>query len=185
MDSLAFFLTERMVTERATFAAGSFWGVEETFRNVKGVLATSVGYTGGAKENPHYQEVCAGHTGHAEAVEIQFDPAQVSYEQLLEIFWACHDPTSLNRQGHDVGAHYRSAIFYHGEAQRAAAFASKQRLEATHRLKRPIVTQIEPASAFYRAEDFHQHYLEKRGRFSTHTWKGLPHRDHPTKPGRS
>jgi peptide-methionine (S)-S-oxide reductase len=164
------------VADKATFAAGNFWGVEEAFRLVDGVVSTMAGYTGGNSEHPTYQEVCSGHSGHALAVEVLFDPTQVSYERLLEIFWECHDPTSLNRQGSDVGSHYRSAIYYHTEAQRGAAFASKQRLEATHRHRRPVVTHIEPASAFYRAEEFHQRYIERRGRFSTHTWKGLPHR---------
>lgn len=168
--------TEKPVVEKATFAAGNFWGVEEAFRQVEGILSTTAGYTGGTAEHPTYQEVCSGRTGHAEAVEVQFDPAKVSYERLLEVFWACHDPTSVNRQGSDVGAHYRSAIYYHSEAQRDAAFASRQRIEADHHLKRSVVTHIEPASAFHRAEDFHQRYLERRGRFSTHTWKGLPHR---------
>jgi len=167
---------EKPVTEKATFAAGSFWGVEETFRRVEGVTSTSTGYTGGTKRNPSYHEVCAGQTGHTEAVEILFDPALVSYEKLLDVFWGCHDPTSHDKQGRDVGLHYRSAIYYHSEAQRAAAFASRQKYEASHNLKRPVITDIEPASTFYRAEEFHQRYLEKRGRHSPHTWKGIPHR---------
>jgi peptide-methionine (S)-S-oxide reductase len=167
---------EKPVTEKATFAAGSFWGVEETFQEVEGVQSTTAGYTGGSTEHPTYQEVCSGRTGHAEAVEIVFDPTQVSYEKLLDLFWACHDPTSLNRQGPDVGAHYRSAIYYHSESQRDAAFASRKRIEASHHLKRAVVTHIEPASTFYHAEEFHQRYLEKRQRHSPHTWKGIPHR---------
>jgi peptide-methionine (S)-S-oxide reductase len=152
----------------ATFAAGCFWGVEATFRATKGVTATAVGYTGGSTLNPTYEQVCTDRTGHAEAVEVQFDPAVVTYEQLLDIFWNNHDPTTLNRQGPDVGSQYRSAVFYHDEAQRAAAEAAKERLEQSRRFTRPIVTQIVPAATFHRAEEYHQQYLEKRGMASCH-----------------
>lgn len=149
--------------EKATFAAGCFWGVEATFRRVKGVKSTVVGYTGGTLENPSYKEVCSDRTGHAEAVEVEFDPAVVSYDQLLDVFWGCHDPTTLNRQGPDVGTQYRSAIFYETPQQKATAEASKEKLAASGRFSKPIVTEIAPASIFYRAEDYHQQYLEKRG----------------------
>ncbi len=150
-------------TEKATFAAGCFWGVESTFRRVKGVISTQVGYAGGHHPNPTYREVCTGFTGHAESLEIEFDPDQVSYEQLLEVFWDEHDPTTLNRQGPDVGSQYRSAIFYHTPEQEAAARASKEKLQS--RYSRPIVTEIIPASEFYRAEEYHQQYFEKQGMF--------------------
>ncbi|MBC7086419.1 MAG: peptide-methionine (S)-S-oxide reductase MsrA [Methanomethylovorans sp.] len=149
--------------ERATFAAGCFWGVEANFRKVPGVIATAVGYTGGNFENPTYSDVCTGKTGHAEAVDILFDSAVVSYEQLLEVFWKIHDPTTLNRQGLDIGTQYRSVIFYHNEEQRAAAIASKERMQKSGKFKQPIVTEIVPASTFYRAEDYHQQYFEKGG----------------------
>jgi peptide-methionine (S)-S-oxide reductase len=149
--------------QKATFAAGCFWGVEAEFRQVKGVKQTMVGYAGGTLESPSYQDVCSGRTGHAEAVEIEYDPAQVSYEQLLNVFWENHDPTTLNRQGPDVGTQYRSAIFYHDEAQRAAALESKEKLASSGRYRNPIVTEILPATQFYRAEEYHQQYLEKRG----------------------
>jgi peptide-methionine (S)-S-oxide reductase len=153
---------------KATFAAGCFWGVEEAFRHIKGVTSTTVGYTGGTLKNPTYQDVCSGRTGHAEAVEVEFDPAQVSYEQLLSVFWQSHDPTTLNRQGPDAGTQYRSAIFYHDAAQQASAAGSKALLEKMNAFKRPIVTEVIPASDFYRAEDYHQQYLEKRGAKSCH-----------------
>lgn len=153
---------------KATFAAGCFWGVEAAFRQVPGVLATTVGYTGGSRANPTYEDVCTDTTGHAEAVEVTYDPSRVSYEQLLEVFWNSHDPTTLNRQGPDVGTQYRSAIFYHTPEQEAAARASKRRLEASGRFPRPIVTEIVPAAAFWRAEEYHQQYLEKRGLASCH-----------------
>jgi peptide-methionine (S)-S-oxide reductase len=149
--------------EKATFAAGCFWGVEAEFRGVPGVIDTAVGYTGGTKEHPTYQEVCSHATGHAEAVEIIFDPAVISYDRLLELFWECHNPTTLNRQGPDVGSQYRSAIFFHTPAQEAAAHASKERLERSGRLSRPVVTEITPASTFWRAEEYHQRYHEKHG----------------------
>ncbi|HMD98204.1 MAG TPA: peptide-methionine (S)-S-oxide reductase MsrA [Terriglobia bacterium] len=149
--------------EKATFAAGCFWGVEAAFRRVKGVVATTVGYTGGTLKEPTYQDVCTDRTGHAEAVQVEYDPAQVSYADLLSVFWENHDPTQLNRQGPDFGTQYRSAIFFHDAQQEAAARASKEKLESSGRYKRPIVTQILPASEFYRAEEYHQRYLEKRG----------------------
>ncbi|WP_440956189.1 peptide-methionine (S)-S-oxide reductase MsrA [Methanosarcina sp. Mfa9] len=149
--------------QKATFAAGCFWGVEAAFRQVKGVVATAVGYTGGHTENPSYEDVCTDRTGHAEAVRIIFDPAVVSYETLLNIFWKIHDPTTENRQGPDVGFQYRSAIFYHSEDQKATAFASKELLEKSGEFKNPVVTEIVPASGFYLAEDYHQQYFEKKG----------------------
>lgn len=153
---------------RAIFAAGCFWGVEEAFRQVKGVTATTVGYTGGTAKNPSYKDVCSSTTGHAEAVEVGFDPKQVSYDQLLNVFWQSHDPTTLNRQGPDVGTQYRSAIFFEDAEQEAAARKSKAELEKSGLFKRPIVTEIKPASEFWRAEDYHQQYFEKRGIKSCH-----------------
>jgi len=150
--------------ERATFAAGCFWGVEAAFRQINGVLQTAVGYTGGHVPDPTYERVCRGRTGHAEAVEVWFDPAQVSYAQLLQTFWRHHNPTTRNRQGFDFGSQYRSAIFFHDEAQQATAIESRETAQKT--LKRPIVTQLAPAVAFYRAEEYHQRYLEKRGQAS-------------------
>jgi peptide-methionine (S)-S-oxide reductase len=150
--------------ERATFGAGCFWGVEAKFRQVEGVTDTAVGYSGGSLVNPTYRAVCSDRTGHAEVVLVEFDPSVVSYEKLLDVFWNGHDPTTLNRQGPDVGTQYRSVIFYHSEQQKAAAEASKRKLEQSARFNRPIVTQIEPAHPFYRAEEYHQRYLEKRGR---------------------
>ncbi len=154
--------------EKATFGAGCFWGVEETFRKTKGVKDTAVGYTGGSLENPTYKDVCTNESGHAEAVEVTFDPAEVSYDELLDVFWSNHNPTTLNRQGPDWGTQYRSAIFFHSPEQEAAARASKEKLEKSGRYNRPIVTQIVPASVFYRAEEYHQRYLEKRGVSSCH-----------------
>jgi peptide-methionine (S)-S-oxide reductase len=151
------------VSEKATFAAGCFWGVEAAFRAVPGVTATTVGYTGGSFPNPTYHDVCSGRTGHAEAVQVEYDPARVTYEDLLRVFWENHDPTTVNRQGPDVGTQYRSAIFFHSPEQQAAALASKQRLERSGAYQRPVVTEITPAAAFYRAEEYHQQYLEKRG----------------------
>jgi peptide-methionine (S)-S-oxide reductase len=153
---------------KATFAAGCFWGVEATFRQLPGVISTRVGYTGGQTQNPTYKEVCTDTTGHAEAVEIDYDPAKLSYETLLDTFWENHDPTQLNRQGPDWGKQYRSAIFFHSPEQEAAARASKERLEKSHRFSKPIVTQVVPAGAFFEAEDYHQQYLEKRGMASCH-----------------
>lgn len=148
--------------EKATFAAGCFWGVEDKFRRVKGVISTSVGYTGGHFPNPIYLDVCARITGHAEAVQIEYDPSQVSYDALLEVFWNCHDPTQLNRQGPDRGEQYRSVIFFHTPEQEKAARASKQKLLFSRKYDKDIVTQIQPASEFYRAEEYHQQYLEKK-----------------------
>jgi len=155
-------------TQRATFGAGCFWGVEVAFRQVEGVVATAAGYEGGSYQNPSYQDVCTGHTGHAEVVEITYDPARTSYDDLLNVFWTHHDPTTLNRQGPDHGTQYRSAIFYHDEAQRVAAEASKERWNRSGRFRGPIVTEITPASTFYRAEEYHQRYLEKHGLASCH-----------------
>jgi len=152
--------------EKATVAAGCFWGVEAAFRKVDGVIFAQVGYTGGHTENPTYEDVCADKTGHAEAVEVTYDPVQVSYEQLLDVFWRIHDPTTLNRQGPDVGTQYRSAVFYHNKQQESAARASKQQLGQSGRFNKPIVTEIIPAAKFYRAEEYHQQYLEKRGQTS-------------------
>ena len=149
--------------EKATFAAGCFWGVEETFRQLPGVIDTAVGFMGGTTANPSYREVCGGRTGHAEVVHLDYDPAHISYAELLEAFWSCHDPTTLNRQGPDVGDQYRSAIFYHTPEQETAARTSKEQLEAAGRFRRPIVTALEPAATFWRAEEYHQRYLEKRG----------------------
>jgi peptide-methionine (S)-S-oxide reductase len=146
---------------KATFAAGCFWGVEAAFRQTAGVTSTAVGYEGGSKPEPTYKEVCTGRTGHAEAVQVEFDPAQVSYDRLLDIFWANHDPTTLNRQGPDVGTQYRSAIFFHDEEQERTARASKEKWQA--KFSRPIVTDILPTAGFWLAEDYHQQYLEKRG----------------------
>lgn len=151
-------------TKKATFGAGCFWGVEDAFRQVEGVGSTRVGYAGGSYENPSYQEVCSDKTGHAEVVEVTYDPARVGYEDLLEVFWKVHDPTQLNRQGPDVGSQYRSVIFTHDEDQATAAKASKEALEASGRHPRPIVTQIEPAPTFWEAEEYHQQYFEKQGR---------------------
>jgi peptide-methionine (S)-S-oxide reductase len=149
--------------EKATFAAGCFWGVEETFRQVKGVESTRVGYSGGGIPDPTYEQVCTNRTGHAEAVEVQFDPARVSYSDLLRVFWEMHDPTTPNRQGPDVGSQYRSVIFFHTPQQESAAHASKDELERSGRFRRPIVTEIVPAADFYPAEEYHQRYLAKRG----------------------
>jgi peptide-methionine (S)-S-oxide reductase len=152
----------------ATFGAGCFWGVEAEFRRVKGVKATAVGYSGGTLKNPTYKDVCTDRTGHAEVVQVEYDPDAVSYDDLLNVFWENHDPTTLNRQGPDVGTQYRSVIFFHTPEQEAAARASKERLEKSGRFRRPIVTQIEPAAELWRAEDYHQQYLEKRGLASCH-----------------
>jgi len=155
-------------TELATFGAGCFWGVEADFREVAGVIATAVGYEGGKTLNPTYRDVCSHTTGHAEVVQVEFDPAKVSYEQLLDVFWANHDPTQVNRQGPDFGDQYRTVIFYHSPEQQAAAEASKAALEAAHVYKKPIATQIVPTETFYIAEDYHQQYLEKRGQRHCH-----------------
>jgi peptide-methionine (S)-S-oxide reductase len=149
--------------EKATFAEGCFWGVEANFQSTPGVISAVSGYTGGKTENPSYEDVCSGRTGHAEAVEVEFDPTKVSYDDLLKIFWTSHDPTTPNRQGPDVGTQYRSAIFFHDAAQEAAARASKEALEKSGKLKRPIVTEIVAAGPFYRAEEYHQKYFAKHG----------------------
>jgi peptide-methionine (S)-S-oxide reductase len=153
---------------KATFAAGCFWGVEATFRQIPGVISTRVGYTGGKTENPTYKEVCTDGTGHAEAVDVDYDPAKVKYADLLKVFWENHDPTQLNRQGPDWGTQYRSAIFYHSPEQAAEAKASKESLEKAQVYSKPIVTQIIPAVIFFPAEDYHQQYLEKRGLATCH-----------------
>ncbi len=145
------------------FGAGCFWGVEATFRNIKGVTDVAVGYAGGTTENPTYEDVCSDDTGHAEVVEVTFDPAQVNYNQLLDVFWSNHNPTTLNRQGPDVGTQYRSVIFYYTPEQKTAAEQSKAGLDKSEKFRSPIVTQIEPAPKFYRGEEYHQRYLEKRG----------------------
>jgi len=147
--------------EKATFAAGCFWGIEEAFRKLPGVASTQVGYTGGWFQQPTYQDVCGGQTAHAEAVELSYDPEKISYDELLKVFWKIHDPTTLNRQGPDVGSQYRSAIFYHGPEQEKAAKASKEERQKSSSKK--IVTEIVPAAIFYPAEDYHQKYFEKRG----------------------
>jgi peptide-methionine (S)-S-oxide reductase len=154
--------------EKATFGAGCFWGVEETFRHVEGVTETAVGYMGGRTEDPTYQDVCTGRTGHAEVVHLTYDPARVSYEKLLDLFWSLHDPTQVNRQGPDFGTQYRTVIFSHSPEQEAVARASKDRLEASGRLRRPVATAIEPAPTFWRAEEYHQRYFEKHGISSCH-----------------
>jgi peptide-methionine (S)-S-oxide reductase len=148
---------------RAMFGAGCFWGVEAAFRQMKGVTDAAAGYSGGTLKDPTYRDVCSGRTGHAEVVQVEYDPSQVSYEQLLDVFWENHDPTQLNRQGPDVGTQYRSVIFFYTPEQEAAARASKERLQSSGRYRRPIVTEILPAGEFYRAEEYHQRYLEKRG----------------------
>ncbi len=152
----------------ATFGAGCFWGVEEAFRGMEGVTESAVGYAGGTLPNPTYQEVCTDRTGHAEVVQVEYDPSRVSYDRLLDLFWENHDPTQLNRQGPDVGTQYRSVIFFHTPEQEAAARASKARLEQSGRFRRPVVTEIQPAGPFYRAEEYHQQYLAKRGMSHCH-----------------
>lgn len=147
--------------EIATFAAGCFWGVEDVFSSLPGVVATRVGYCGGHTDNPTYRDVCSHDTGHAEAVEVTFDPLQISFDGLLKVFWECHDPTQVNRQGPDLGEQYRSAIFYHSEAQQAAALASRAELENGHAFRGAIVTQIVPATVFWEAEPYHQKYHQK------------------------
>jgi peptide-methionine (S)-S-oxide reductase len=150
-------------TDTATFGAGCFWGVEHSFRQVKGVVNTAVGYAGGNVDEPTYRQVCSGNTGHAEVVQVEFDPEKVSYDQLLETFWSIHDPTTKNRQGPDIGYQYRSVIFYHSAEQQAAAEASKKKLDESGKYHRPVVTAIEPAGSFWRAEEYHQRYYEKHG----------------------
>ena len=157
-----------MSTEFATFAAGCFWGVEETFRKLPGVQSTTVGYTGGATDDPTYEQVCTDRTGHAEAVQITYDSSVLPYEQLLEVFWSAHDPTQVDGQGPDRGTQYRSSIFFHTPDQERIARASKVALEAAHRFARPIATSIVPATPFHRAEEYHQQYLAKRGLGTCH-----------------
>ena len=153
---------------KATFGAGCFWGVEAAFRETPGVLATAVGYEGGELDNPTYRDVCTDTTGHAEVVEVDYDPTLTTFEKLLEVFWSNHNPTTLNRQGPDVGTQYRSVIFFHTPEQEATALKSIEALTAAGRFPRPIVTQVVPAQVFYRAEEYHQQYLEKRGLRSCH-----------------
>ncbi|MCI0746976.1 MAG: peptide-methionine (S)-S-oxide reductase MsrA [Verrucomicrobia subdivision 3 bacterium] len=152
--------------EKATFGAGCFWSVEAAFRKLKGVLSTTVGFSGGTTRSPSYQEVCSDRTGHAEVVQVEYNPYIITYEQMLNLFWEIHDPTQVNRQGPDVGSQYRSVIFYHTPDQMAAAIVSKEKAQTKH--KKPVVTEILPAVAFYPAEDYHQQYLEKRGLSSCH-----------------
>jgi peptide-methionine (S)-S-oxide reductase len=154
--------------ELATFGAGCFWGVEAAFRRVPGVIDAAVGYSGGRTDNPTYRDVCSDDTGHAEVVQVTFDPEKVSYPQLLDVFWTVHDPTQVNRQGPDHGTQYRTAIFFHSPEQEAAAKKAKQELQATGKFRAPIATEITPAGTFYRAEEYHQRYLEKRGAASCH-----------------
>ncbi len=159
---------ENIKLDRAIFAAGCFWGVEETFRVLPGVVETSVGYTQGTLDNPDYRAVCSGKTGHAEAVEIVFDPTKIDYSTLLQVFWENHNPTTLNQQGPDFGTQYRSGIYFQDEAQKIAAEISKKNLEASGKFKRPIVTEIMPATTYYPAEEYHQKYLAKRGQSNCH-----------------
>lgn len=156
------------MTEIATFGAGCFWGIEAAFRRMPGVVDAAVGYSGGHTPNPTYKDVCTDETGHAEVVQVTFDPAQLSYEQLLNTFWQIHDPTQVNRQGPDSGSQYRTAIFFHSPEQEAVAKKSKAALQASGKFRRPIATEITPAGTFYRAEEYHQKYLEKRGATSCH-----------------
>ena len=158
-------MTDKNRLKKSAFAAGFFWGIEEEFRNTKGVLSTAVGYMGGHTENPTYEDVCSGKTGHAETVEVTYDPSEVTYGELLNVFWKIHDPTTLNRQGPDIGEQYRSVIFYYDEEQKKSANASKEKLQKSGTFNRDIVTEIVPADKykFYRAEEYHQQYLKKRG----------------------
>ena len=157
-----------MITEKATFGAGCFWGVEAAFRQIKGVVSTQVGYMGGKMKNPTYKDVCTDKTGHVEVVEVTYDPKRVSYEKLLDVFWNNHDPTQLNRQGPDVGTQYRTVIFYQTPGQKKIAIASKENLEKSKKYSKPIMTEVVPAPAFYKAEEYHQQYLEKRGLSTCH-----------------
>ena len=157
-----------MTTEIATFGAGCFWGIEAAFSRIPGVIEAVSGYSGGHTENPTYKDVCTDETGHAEVVQVTFDPEKVSFEKLLDAFWAMHDPTQVNRQGPDFGSQYRTAIFFHSPEQEAAAKKSKAALDASGKFKRAIATEITAAGKFYRAEEYHQKYLEKRGATSCH-----------------
>jgi peptide-methionine (S)-S-oxide reductase len=159
---------EELREMKATFGAGCFWGVEAAYRQIPGVISTAVGYLGGTLEKPTYYDVCSGRTGHAEVVEVTYDPSRLTYDDLLTVFWENHDPTTLNRQGPDVGTQYRSAIFYHDEDQKETAIRSKEERDRSGKYRRPIVTEITPATEFYVAEDYHQQYLEKRGLSSCH-----------------
>jgi peptide-methionine (S)-S-oxide reductase len=156
------------MTEIATFGAGCFWGIEAAFQKIPGVLDTAVGYAGGHTAAPTYQDVCTDETGHAEVVQVTFDPAKVSYDDLLNVFWQIHDPTQVNRQGPDFGSQYRTAIFFHSPEQEAAAKKSAAAAQASGKFRRPIATEITPAGQFYRAEEYHQKYLQKRGAASCH-----------------
>jgi peptide-methionine (S)-S-oxide reductase len=156
------------MNEKATFGAGCFWGVEAAFGEIPGVVETAVGYEGGTLDNPTYHDVCTDQTGHAEVVQVTYDPARVTYEQLLDQFWSLHDPTTINRQGPDVGTQYRSVVFFHTPEQQKAATAKKEELSRSGKFRRPIATEIVPAKTFYRAEEYHQKYLEKRGAKSCH-----------------
>lgn len=156
--------------EKATFGAGCFWGVEEIFRKINGVEKTTVGYMGGTLKNPTYEDVCTDKTGHAEVIQIEYDPKKISYEKLLEIFWDLHDPTQLNRQGPDYGTQYRSAIFYHDEKQRKLAESLKDKIIKSRKYSKPVVTEITKAGEFYKAEDYHQRYLQKKGSASCKIW---------------
>lgn len=158
-----------MATQQATFGAGCFWGVEETFRKIPGVIETVVGYMGGTVDNPTYEQVCTDRTGHAEVVQLSYDPEQISYDELLAIFWRAHNPTTRNRQGPDIGSQYRSVIFYHTDEQHDLAEQSKVALEASGAYDSPIVTEISPVAVFYRAEEYHQRYIEKGGAAACHT----------------
>lgn len=159
--------------EKATFGAGCFWHVEAAFRKVNGVILTEVGYMGGSLENPSYEDVCTGKTGHAEVVQVTYDPSKISYDHLLEVFWDIHDPTQSNRQGPDIGNQYRSVIFFHDQGQAAAAHGSKEKLQQSGKYSEQIVTEIRSASAFYRAEDYHQQYLERKGVIYPETHHGV------------
>jgi peptide-methionine (S)-S-oxide reductase len=159
---------EHYMTEIATFGAGCFWGIEAAFRRIPGVVDAAVGYSGGHTQNPTYQDVCTDETGHAEVVQVTFDPAKVTYEQLLDAFWKMHNPTQKNRQGPDFGSQYRTAIFFHSAEQEATAKKSKAALDASKKFAQPVATEITTAGPFYRAEEYHQKYLEKRGAASCH-----------------
>ena len=156
------------MTSTATFGAGCFWGVEAAFRALAGVTETAVGYMGGETESPYYQDVCTGTTGHAEVVQVLFDPEKISYEELLKTFWECHNPTTLNRQGPDIGSQYRSAIFFHSQEQQQVASKSKEILDQAGHFTHPVITEISAASVFNRAEEYHQQYIEKGGKSSCH-----------------
>lgn len=161
-------MSEAPILETATFGAGCFWGVEEAFRILPGVKSTAVGYMGGTLQNPTYQEVCTDRTGHAEVLQVEYDPNEISYEELLDIFWKNHNPTTRNRQGPDVGSQYRSVIFFHTSDQEKTARASKEQVEKSGKWQNPIVTEVIPAEEFYRAEEYHQQYLAKRGLDACH-----------------